>query len=946
MTTEENMNEEQRAHSPGELLKLLAAGDWGRSGCLEALKNGRYAEEDYCRKMIEDLQGRLRPGEKSREANREYFDKALERLAEILEFLNGETLSPELDAAQRLASAFVLYLTTARHLLDVLDVFPEEAVAGELPEPRVEEVIRKVQEDTAKAPLDERFKEPPFGPPFLRALIRDLQGIDAPKKVASATFPVILPSGNGDGGFLVRFLAGPTDNGTGRPFLAPRQAHLRFDEDFQRVFEHAPLAVARADKRYRPEEQPDVMITLEPAFSQSRGGFISSPGYRGTSAGGALAAALYGAWLGTPLLPDYILSVALTSSENPEPDGKCYPVGDIEDKVNVIAGTALPNSGITFVVAPGEDNAVVTNSKVTLDTRFEYLRSLLYELAGIPRGLKQYLNALERKYEKTPWEDKRVEDIDVPVRIIKKVYRPVRRPGEEDEATGDGGEQVKRSEHDRIRERTYLEGFIETVPWKQEYQRMQAGALKRVVIIGAPGGGKSFLTQLLTLQLVKEAREKIRQSDLFADVDLPVRLTFRDLMRRLDTPDDLEQALSKAVLESLRGGDEIPEQKDPFWRWLIRHLQSSRGWLIIDALDEVELDDKYKRLMDALKGTEWKDTRVVFTSRPYRWAEKLTDGAKVETFELAPFRPTDIRHFFRKWFGDEEAVRGVMEVVEKSLMEACETPLLATLVAIVHEGNPGGLRAVYNLSGLYELLFGEFLKPRGKLQSASRLSALPDAYEWKRFFEVLQGVAWKIFVEAPEANEFDRSRFREAVTALSKEEGNALGSLVYAEALKKEIKNKKPDDEGVRRDELLLAFLLKLRILVRASHDERASYSFQHRTFLEYLAGSWLARQANERGGVEKSPVPWENGPVSPLALVDAKMWLPAWKETLRFFAGSLDDDPEKEREKVRVIQALYDPKDNDYFWFRRAMAMYLFQEMIPPTTLQEMDWPDPPETS
>jgi HEAT repeat protein len=713
---------------------------------------------------------------------------------------------------------------------------------------------------------------PPFPSAFWRDLAASLSGIySAYRSRGHVLFPLVLKGGPKPA-VLARFRLELLPFGSGEVFLSPGQAPLRcLEEDFSLTFRQAALAA----RRLLPADSDpgDVRVSIEP-FESTDEAYLWNRPLKGPSAGGALALGLWSLWQAVPLDTGLAVSFALSEQSSDPPDGACHPVGgDIEK-----AKGCLQRGLRTLLVAAGQREELdAWGSELGFSVvRAKTVKQAAEAASGIARQLKVYYEALISRLDGTPWrhEDGRT----VTARDIATSPRVVER-GRFTATRSEAGQDAERGEdwepalfyagwgRARYYEEPDLEGK-QLLKWEEERGRAQ-----RAVILGAPGGGKSFLTALTAISLAEQGLQNLQEGVPLEELPLPVHLDLTDMARTLESgSEEPEAALLRTVC------DHSPRELEPsFWSWLGERAKTGQGWLILDALDQVP-DQQRPLLHSWLKrseGQRWL-CRGILTCRTPNYDTSWLPWRQVKEYELAPFEPGDVRSFVDRWFqGNDEKASALKSALELHfpLAHACRSPLITSLVCLVHEDQPlpeeTWRRDLYNQA--LRLLLKRGWQARGESWSETDL----DERLW-----VLEKLAWELFPRQPEVNQFGH---REVLQALQQ----ALKVLGLSTA---------PDQ--LRND------LLKSGILVEAGLDRRgqASFSFLHRSFLEYLTGRALAGRVAEEGWAAIAD------------LVDRKAWHPAWQEVIIFLAGELEDP-------TSLLELLADEEKDDFFRHRLALA-------------------------
>jgi hypothetical protein len=313
------------------------------------------------------------------------------------------------------------------------------------------------------------------------------------------------------------------------------------------------------------------------------------------------------------------------------------------------------------------------------------LEQLVNVRSQVAEDLQRYYERLIDTLDLTPWHRRgnliRASEVAIPARVLKEETKPARArmPGRDSE-----------DERDKEPARDFVDPEIaalyeeptglkrrEEVAWKDERRHV-----KRAVVIGAPGGGKSFLTEITAVDLAQESLQLLQEQRASLDgLPFPVHVELSALAQpglSADPGDALMQLLKQKY-------DPSPRLE----AWMRAKLRTEQCWLILDALDQVEEPNR-PHLTNRLKAVEtqgWR-CRVVLTCRTANYDRAQVPWATLTEYELAPFGPREIRQFIEKWFGSGNG-RGqtLRRVLDRnfSLSHACHTPLIATLTCLAHE---------------------------------------------------------------------------------------------------------------------------------------------------------------------------------------------------------------------------------------------------------------------
>ena len=375
----------------------------------------------------------------------------------------------------------------------------------------------------------------------------------------------------------------------------------------------------------------------------------------------------------------------------------------------------------------------------------------------------------------------------------------------------------------------------------------------RLVILGAPGSGKSTLVNYLTLCLAGDrlvgdydetfvaTQDHLRQHQwsLSPQRLRPVRVILREyaargLSKRQSVWDFIAADLGRDAV-ALDGYAPILKQQ----------LETEGGILLLDGLDEV---DKAASARDPLKrhieqfARDFPRVRVVVTSRPYAYGS----GWELNGFQvtrLLPFSNEQIKAFIEQWYtvmgqqdgtlGPDKAKsygEGLVRQVEnnRNLRELARHPLLLTMMVYIHRGREGGAlpqrrEELYELSVILLL----DLWRRSKTMPGQETQTLANVLgmDTPQLLDALAEVAFVAHRDQPEQEQTADIPGEVLAGKLHKYKG-------------KEVRVSAEDIIEYVRDRAGL-----LEAHGRNADDSDDVYRFPHRTFQEYLAGLHLLKQ-------------------------------------------------------------------------------------------------------
>lgn len=495
--------------------------------------------------------------------------------------------------------------------------------------------------------------------------------------------------------------------------------------------------------------------------------------------------------------------------------------------------------------------------------------------------LMNYYAAAVQCFSKTEWTRAGGARITVEnILIDAMVYRKVGWSSESDGRDRHRERAASDSTPDRARidEEPLRDQRTELVRWKHEIP-----SIRKAVVLGAPGGGKTTLACDLMIQTAKTELEKIQQRRIdLREARFPVFIPLEKL-GATSSQGPIEDSLWSLLHPDLPVGPIVA-------KWIKPHLFSERCLWVLDGLDQVGGREPVERVGRLLSRIGESRSRAVVTCRTASFTGQLVPGRRFVRYDLAPFEPSDIRRLVEKWYVGDSRERGshLLSVFRDnpSLEDSCRTPLIATLACLANQDRelPRNMRRV----DLYESVIRRFQEQEGR-------SGLTDE-DREIEFDLLQGLAWRLFSKRPEANRFTGA---EVLRAASDGNKSAAGALMKR--------------------------LTACRLLIRGAkvvETGAPQYSFAHRTFLEFLAAKYLAGSVDAEGWdntVVEMPQRSDSVPLT--TVIDKKSWLPAWSQMLILLTGCL------RTEGKHLIDLVWKGRV-DIAWHRRALALQCLAEL------------------
>lgn len=448
--------------------------------------------------------------------------------------------------------------------------------------------------------------------------------------------------------------------------------------------------------------------------------------------------------------------------------------------------------------------------KKTISNHLEHLNEDIYnKLAGHRlfqgKALRRYRQALINKYSrfKIPFGTERyleMAQIYVPIKIKEK-----------GDTVGANNSDINLAYHENI-ENEEIEGLDAIIRFK------------RVVILGAPGSGKSMLLRHITLSYAQNISKDLPNQII------PVLLK---LSRFNDTDKSIEDHLINVF--DLNG---FPNASN-----LIRQsLKQGLLLLLFDGLDEVDSNKRQQvanRIKDFLERNGNRQCQAAITCRSAVYNNEFNDVVE-QTLELVEFADQQVRQLLTSWPAmppGKSAEQLILALRERpKIMSLARNPLLLTIVAFLYTDTINFMLP-YSRTEFYEQAVDVLLQLKNEY----------NHYKKSQKELVLQHLA---LFNQDRHGQPDQNRVTfDLITAL-KEVNRLLPEL--------NLENKDADpllDEIVKRSGLLLEL------------DGGNLYQFTHLTLQEFFAASALRKD-------------------SVALLARFKKDQDAWRETVKLWCG------------------------------------------------------------
>jgi len=391
----------------------------------------------------------------------------------------------------------------------------------------------------------------------------------------------------------------------------------------------------------------------------------------------------------------------------------------------------------------------------------------------------------------------------------------------------------------------------------------------RIVILGDPGSGKTTLSRFMVMLAAKTIA--LPGVDITGE-PLPLRIAFRDFVEKQ------RENRSLSLLEYLEQQAKVDLSITLPRGFIEKAIKDGRAVLLLDGLDEVGTPEHRAAMCDLLESfcAMYLCLPVLVTSRIagydeaplgtiYIAGEDLYE-IEFDTLALEPFDDDDLHTFVQRWYEIQEPNdpvardKGIKELLDalaadERVRELARTPILATLIAMIHrvEANLPGERAK-----LYELCVRMLLET-WPAQRGRKFTELDDGLQ--RAY--LESLAFEI-------------QKRRSARATSVTIAHADLIAVLTPILQKRDFFDVPEEVITRIIARWIEHLEQHCGLI--VEQTTGVYAFFHLSILEYLAAQGMQRELDQGEIVN---------------LIDERLGDPQWTEVCLLVVGSQAQNPQ-----------------------------------------------------
>ncbi|NEO11737.1 MULTISPECIES: HEAT repeat domain-containing protein [unclassified Moorena] len=364
-------------------------------------------------------------------------------------------------------------------------------------------------------------------------------------------------------------------------------------------------------------------------------------------------------------------------------------------------------------------------------------------------------------------------------------------------------------------------------------QLLSQSQSRRVVILGAPGSGKTTLISYFAVMLA-QSNPKVLGLDANTDW-LPILIRMRDLARH---PDQSLIDYARGFAEKRIAVNTLPVGFFEHW------LSDGRALILLDGLDEVAEDAKRYDVVSRINNFlgQFDRNRAIITSRPAGYRRDFFRTEDFPHYQIQPFDDQKISAFIDNWYNSrfqdqseaqrrKQSLRKVLEDNDRINLLA-QNPLLLTIIALIHRYQAALPKERYKL---YDKAVETLLTSwdANKELSSDKWLTYLGLDDLRRLME------WLAYWIHTQGNVEDN----DSGTLIDRDE--LIDQLSQQIKTLKHVQLYQAKEEAKRFVELIRE---RTGLLNEQGQD---CYGFVHKTFQEYLCAQEINYQADNEGDFE-----------------------------------------------------------------------------------------------
>jgi hypothetical protein len=240
----------------------------------------------------------------------------------------------------------------------------------------------------------------------------------------------------------------------------------------------------------------------------------------------------------------------------------------------------------------------------------------------------------------------------------------------------------------------------------------------RLVVLGGPGTGKSWLARQVARRAAKRGFAQLADREPLKKIELPLMVAISSFFALTEQTPSVWGALVTEAVKELEPF--LPNHRCMSRIRRVLEPRNDHYFVILEGLDEAAQlrSTTAKRVFDALiQG----NCRLMLTSRPGSWRGQLNmmppegkrKALRLETIELQPLEPSQVKRLVRGSLQEEKDANALLDFLGRHplLAEAARVPLMAQLIALVGPADRSLRRSqTITLHDIYDLAINRILR--------------------------------------------------------------------------------------------------------------------------------------------------------------------------------------------------------------------------------------------